>query len=86
MRKPRIKLLYAKGNRMKYLSTLIIFLLSGCSSQSFNDKVTDQVFEQITGKEYTRNTTQCSSVKRQCTGGNYEEWTEENGQKACACN
>ena len=75
-----------KGNRMKYLSILFILLLSGCSSQSFNDKVTDQILEQVTGKEYSRNGAQCPSIKRQCTGGKYEEWTQENGQIACACN
>jgi hypothetical protein len=78
--------LYAKGNRMKYLSISFMLLLSGCSSQSFNDKVTDQIFEQVTGKDYSRNAAQCSSVKRQCTGGKYEEWTQENGKKSCACN
>ncbi|WP_334061987.1 hypothetical protein [Alteromonas genovensis] len=71
---------------MKYLSILSMLLLSGCSSQSFKDKATDQIFEQVTGKEYSRNAAQCSSVKRQCTDGQYEEWTQENGQKACACN
>jgi len=77
---------YAKGNRMKYLSILFILLLSGCSSQSFKEQVTDQIFEQATGNEYSRNAAQCPSIKRQCSGGKYEEWTKENGQKACACN
>ena len=64
---------------------MFMLFLSGCSSQSFRDSVTDQVFEKVTGTEYSRNGAQCSSVQRQCAGI-YEEWEQENGQKACACN
>ncbi|OBT03958.1 hypothetical protein A9267_18665 [Shewanella sp. UCD-FRSSP16_17] len=71
---------------MKYLLITIMIFLTACSSQSTTNKLTDQVFTQVTGKEYSRNSSQCPTIKKQCSAGQYEEWVEESGQKACACN
>ncbi len=71
---------------MKYFSILAIVIISGCSSQSFSDGVTDQILERVTGKDFSRNEAQCPRIKSNCSGGNYEEWILENGETGCACN
>jgi len=83
---PLSEALYAKGVRMKYIFLIAILLLSGCSSQSSKDQLADIVFEAVTGKDISRNSASCSELKRRCTGGNYEEWPQQNGQIGCVCN
>lgn len=65
---------------------LVLLVLCGCSSISIKKEIADGVFEKVTGKEMSRNTSQCPEIKRQCTGGNYEEWIQNDGRKGCACN
>jgi len=71
---------------LKYLYLSTILLVSGCSSQSLEEQLTDTAFEAITGKEYSRDSSSCPRIERRCADGNYEEWTQKNGQLACACN
>jgi len=71
---------------MKYLSILLLVLITGCTSQSYSESAADKLLEAITGKEYSRNASQCLRIKNSCQQGSYEEWTLENGKKACACN
>ncbi|WP_088329562.1 hypothetical protein [Lacimicrobium sp. SS2-24] len=61
-------------------------MLSGCASQSISEQVEDSLFEAATGKEYSRNPAGCASIKRQCRADDYAQWTQKNGQIACACN
>ena len=39
-------LLYAKGVHMKYIYSLAILVLSGCSSRSLKDQLTDTALEE----------------------------------------
>jgi hypothetical protein len=82
--------LYANGDRMKYLSLLLIILISGCSSQPFSHQVADAIFEQtfekVTNTDISYNASSCPSVKRNCSSGSYQEWYQKGGKKACACN
>ncbi len=82
--------LYANGDRMKYLSLLLVILISGCSSQPFSHQVADVIFEQAfekaTNTDISYNASSCPSVKRNCSSGNYQEWYQKDGKKACACN
>ena len=82
--------LYANGDRMKYLSLLLIILISGCSSQPFSHQVADAIFEQtfekVTNTDISYNASSCPSVKRNCSSGSYQEWYQKDGKKACACN
>lgn len=72
---------------MKYIYLSFILLLFGCSSQSLEEQLTDTGIEAITGKEYSRNPGSCASIARKCgTHGDYQEWYQENGKLACACN
>jgi hypothetical protein len=84
---PIIWALYAKGVHLKYLYLSIVILVSGCSSQSLEEQLTDTALEAITGKEYSRNTASCARIEKRCgTHGNYQEWYQDNGKLACACN
>lgn len=71
---------------MKYISILVLILISGCTSQSFSERTADKVLRAITGQEYSRNSSECLRIKNSCQQGNYTEWLLENGKKACACN
>ncbi|MGV2872871.1 hypothetical protein [Colwellia sp. E150_009] len=75
---------------MKYLSLLIIILISGCSSQPVSHQVANvilgKVFEKTTSTKISHNASSCPNVKRTCSSGNYQEWYQKNGKKACACN
>ncbi|MBB1437302.1 hypothetical protein H5202_01205 [Shewanella sp. SG41-4] len=71
---------------MKYLSIVIIALLLGCSSQDFSAQVNDEFIEKVIGGEYSRNGARCKTIKNQCPDGQYEEWIQKSGEKACACN
>ncbi|WP_371185795.1 hypothetical protein [Thalassotalea maritima] len=71
---------------MKYFLILTVFLLSGCSTQNFGNYVAEKVFEKITNTEISHVGASCPNIKRRCSNGNYEEWYQQNGQKACACN
>jgi hypothetical protein len=84
---PIIWAVYAKGVHLKYIYLLVIFVLSGCSSQSLKDHLTDTAFEAVTGKEYSRNSSSCPLIKKKCgANGNYQEWYQDNGKLVCACN
>lgn len=74
--------------RMKKLifCGLVLSVLCGCSSINLKKEITDSVFEKVTGKELSRNASQCPELKRQCGNGNYQEWIQNDGQKGCACN
>ena len=71
---------------MKYLSLFIVLLVSGCSLRPLNEQVAERVFENITNTDISYNGSDCPNVKRSCSRGNYEEWRQENGKMACACN
>lgn len=71
---------------MKYLTLLAVLLMTGCSSMNIKKEVADAVFENVTGKQMSQNSARCAEVQRTCGNGNYTEWRQENGQKACACN
>jgi PBP1b-binding outer membrane lipoprotein LpoB len=75
---------------MKYLSLLIIVLISGCSSQPISHQIADVIFEKTfekaTNTDISYSAASCPNVKRTCSSGNYQEWYQKNGKKACACN
>lgn len=75
---------------MKYLSLLTIILISGCSSQPVSHQIANvifgTVFEKTTSTNISHNAASCPNVKRTCSSGNYHEWNQKNGKKACACN
>lgn len=85
-----MKALYVNGERMKYLSLLIIILISGCSSQPVSHQIANvilgEIFEKVTKTDVSYNAASCPNVKRNCSNGNYQEWYQQNGKKACACN
>jgi len=84
---PLSEALYAKGLHLKYLYLSTVLLVSGCSSQSLEEQLTDTAFEAITGKEYSRDSSSCPRLKQRCgTHGDYQEWYQDNGKIACACN
>jgi len=78
------------GECMKYLSLLIIVFISGCSSQPVSHQIADvifgAVFEKVTDTDISHNAASCSNIKRTCSNGNYQEWYQNNGKLACACN
>ena len=75
---------------MKYLTLLTIILISGCSSQPVSHQIADvifkEVFEKATDTDISYNAASCPNVKRSCSKGNYQEWYQNNGKLACACN
>lgn len=72
---------------MKYLYLLlIILLLSSCSSRALTEQIAEQALEHVTGSDISYNGASCPNIKRSCSHGNYEEWYQENGKLACACN
>jgi hypothetical protein len=71
---------------LQYLLFIGLILLSGCTSSQFKHEVVDGVLKKATGKDFSRNSSQCIQVKRNCSTGNYEEWVQVNGKKGCACN
>jgi hypothetical protein len=71
---------------MKYLSLLLIILISGCSSQQVGNFILSGVFDKATKTEVSHNAASCVNIKRNCSNGNYEEWYQKNGNKSCACN
>jgi len=83
-----IEALYVQGVRTKklYLSLVIVFILGGCSSQSFQSNVADKSVEVLTDKKYSRNSASCPQIKSACSTGKYEEWEQANGKKGCVCN
>ena len=88
---PHSKLLYAKGIRMKFTPILLIVFLSSCSSSTFKEEFTEKtmgaVTSAVTGADVSYRENQCPRVKRNCgVNGDYQEWYQENGKLACACN
>jgi hypothetical protein len=75
--------LYAQGGNMKHVLIFVIVVSSGCSSQSYVERIQDRALERTTGKIFSRNEAKCPHIKNQCFDGNYEEWVLENGKKAC---
>lgn len=72
---------------MKYLPIIFMLLVASCSSTSLKEQVTATTIEAITGSKVTYNGAQCPSIKQRCgTEGTYNEWYQENGRLACACN
>ncbi|TWX65177.1 hypothetical protein ESZ36_18000 [Colwellia demingiae] len=72
---------------MKYLSLIfILILLSGCSSRSLSEQIAERALEHATGTDISYNGASCPNIKRNCSGGNYEEWYQKDGKLACACN
>ena len=80
---------YANGELMKYLPFLII-ILAGCSSKPVSHQIVDVIFEKtlesITHTDISYSAVNCPNVKRTCSNGNYQEWSQQNGKLACACN
>ncbi|MGB3726144.1 MAG: hypothetical protein WA981_10290 [Glaciecola sp.] len=68
------------------IACVVLSSLSACTSLNLKQEVADGVFEKVTGKEMSRNASKCVAIKRSCSNGNYQEWTQNNGQKGCACN
>jgi hypothetical protein len=87
---PLNEALYTNGERMKYLALLFIVLISGCSSQPLSQQlsefVIEEAFEKATNTKVSYDGSTCPNVKRACSKGDYHEWYQANGQKACACN
>lgn len=80
-------MLYGKGIHMKYFYLVCVLLISGCAYHSLEQELQDKTLESITGKNYSRNPASCPRIKQRCgTHGNYQEWYQENGKLACACN
>lgn len=75
---------------MKYLFLVIIILISGCSSQPVSHQIVNaifgEVFEKATKKDVSYIAAHCPDVKQNCSNGKYQEWYQQNGKKACACN
>ncbi|WP_371373799.1 hypothetical protein [Thalassotalea aquiviva] len=75
---------------MKYLFLVTIILVSGCSSQPMSHQIAEvilgKIFEKTTNKDMSYNAASCRNVKRSCSSGHYQEWFQQNGKKACACN
>ena len=71
---------------MKFIFLVFLLIMSGCSTQSLKEQIADTTFGAITGSDYSRNPASCPRIRMQCAGGNYEEWIQDNGQLACACN
>ena len=75
---------------MKYFSLLIITLIAGCSSQPVSHQIADvifiEVFKKATDTDISYNAASCPNVKRNCSSGNYQEWYQKSGKKACVCN
>ena len=70
---------------MKYLSaTFILILLSGCSS--LVGSIAEIAFEKATDTEISYVGASCPDIRRNCSSGNYQEWYQKDGKKACACN
>lgn len=65
---------------------LISIVLTGCSSHNAGQRLEDSLFESVTGKLYSRNASSCPNIRNSCRDGDYQEWIQDNGQKACACN
>ncbi|GGD61446.1 hypothetical protein [Lacimicrobium alkaliphilum] len=71
---------------MKYLFLPVAMFLTGCASQDLNEQFEDRLLEAATGKDYSRNPSHCENIKRRCIDKDYAQWTQKNGQIACACN
>jgi hypothetical protein len=71
---------------LKYFIALSLCFLTGCTSSQMKNEIADGVLKEITGKDVSRNSSQCVNVRRACSNGNYEEWIQANAQKGCACN
>lgn len=69
---------------MKTMSILMLSLmLMACSST----EVAEIAIEALGDVDISYNALQCPAVKNNCgVNGHYEEWIQENGKLACACN
>jgi len=70
---------------MRLLIICTVILLASCS-QPFVEYSKDVALSAITGSKMSRNPSACPKIKRECSGGEYKEWYQDNGKKACACN
>jgi hypothetical protein len=73
---------------MKSILLLIISLIvTGCSSNKVSETVAEIAIEALGNVDISYHAAQCPTVKNNCgLNGHYEEWTQENGKLACACN
>jgi hypothetical protein len=73
---------------MKIILTLaLLLLLTACSSREVSEAVAEIAIEAIADVDISHNALHCPTVKNNCgVNGNYQEWYQENGQLACACN
>lgn len=72
-------------------NSFVLFLsiiLLGCSnSATINKTVAEIAIEAIGDVDISYNEAQCPMIKNNCgLHGNYQEWIQENGKLACACN
>jgi len=73
---------------MKIMTMLILsLLLMACSSATVNETVAEIAIEALGNVDISYHAEQCPAVKNNCgVNGHYEEWIQENGKLACACN
>lgn len=71
---------------MKYLLVILAIFLSGCSSTDIKEAVVSNVFEHVAGVDVHYNGAGCFEMKNRCHEDKYEEWKQDNGKIACACN
>ncbi len=80
---------------MKYVYLILIIisgcfaiLLPACSSQDIIEYSKDVALSEVSGNKMSRNPAACPSIKAKChkRKGEYVEWEQDNGKKACACN
>lgn len=66
---------------------VLLLILMACSSTTVNETVAEIAIEALAYVDISYNELQCPSIKNNCgVNGYYEEWIQENGQVACACN
>jgi len=73
---------------MRILTLLLLSLkLTACSSATVNETVAEIAIEALADVDISYNAEQCPRVKNNCgVNGHYQEWLQENGKLACACN
>ncbi len=55
-------------------------------SHQIAEVILGEVFEEVTNTEISYVGASCPEIRRKCQSGNYQEWYQSNGKKACACN
>ena len=71
---------------MKYLLLVVLLVVSSCSFRPLSEQISERVLENISNTDISYNGAYCPNIKQRCGGSNYEEWIQENGKLACACN